>query len=129
MAKALNNLVLDSALNYIKDNSLTITFTETEPADLLQSSIAAATPLIIKGSLTSGDFTGPVDGDVSGRKVTVDAFPGLSVESGVSAQAVTYAVLDDGTNILAKTTVTSQVVNTGETWDSPTFDIEIEDPT
>jgi len=42
---------------------------------------------------------------------------------------VTYAVLDDGTTLLAATTVTSQAVTTSQTWNSQAFKIGISDPT
>ena len=124
MAKELHNDVLDAALDKIA-TCTHLTFCSSQPANY--AGIAAVA--LISATLTAGDGNGDytiADGDTSGRKITVAAQSSLT-PSGDGT--VTYAVLDDGTTLLAATTVTSQAVTTAQTWNSPAFDIEIADPT
>lgn len=123
MSKELHNDVLDAALDKIA-TCTHLTFCSSQPANY--AGIAAVT--LAAATLTAGDGNGDyvvAEGDVSGRKVTVGAQTGMTPSANGT---VTYAVLDDGTTLLAATTVTSQAVTTSQTWNSPAFDIEITDP-
>lgn len=124
MAKELNNAVYDAALDKVA-TCTNLTFCSSQPANY--AAIAGVT--LAAAVLTAGNGNGDyliADGDVSGRKLTVGAQTGM-VPTGNGT--ITYAVLDDGSTLLAATTTTSQAVLTSETWDSPAFDIELADPT
>ena len=124
MAKELHNDVFDAALDKIATADQ-LSFCSAQPANF--AGIAAV--MLVEVILTAGDGNGDyvvADGDVSGRKLTVGAQTSMTP---TNDGTVTYAVLDDGTTLLAATTVTSQAVLDSQTWDSPAFDIEITDPT
>lgn len=122
MAKELHNDVLDAALDKIA-TCTHLTFCSSQPANY--AGIAAVA--LASATLTAGDGNGDytVADDTSGRKVTVAAQTGMTPSANGT---VTYAVLDDGTTLLAATTVTSQAVTTSQTWNSPQFKISIADP-
>ena len=123
MAKTLHNDVFDVALDKIA-TSTHLTFCSAQPANY--AGIAAVT--LVSVTLTAGDGNGDyvIADDTSGRKLTV------GVQSAMTPSAdgtVLFAVLDDGTTLLADTSVTSQAVLTTQTWNSPAFKIGIADPT
>lgn len=122
MAKLLADAVLDAALAKIA-TCVTLTFCSSQPAD--KAGIAAVK--LVEVTLTAGDGNGDyvIADDTSGRKLTVGAQTGMTPSANGT---VTYAVLDDGTTLLAATTVTSQAVTTAQTWNSPAFKINIPDP-
>lgn len=123
MAKELANAVLDAALAKIA-TCTKLTFCSTQPANY--AGIAAVK--LAEVTLTAGDGNGDyvIADDTSGRKVTIQAQTGIVPSANGT---VTYAVLDDGSTLLAATTVTSQAVTTAQTWNSPAFKIGISDPT
>ena len=122
MAKLFHDDVLDAALDKIA-TCTHLTFCSTQPANY--AGIAAVA--LASATLTAGDGNGDyvIADDTSGRKLTVGAQTGMT-PSGDGT--VTYAVLDDGSTLLAATTVTSQAVTTAQTWNSPAFKLAIADP-
>ncbi len=124
MARSVNNAVLDAALNHLKNNGTRIDICATEP-----TTYAAATSTNSLGNVTidSTDFTGPADGDVSGRKITVNAQTGISITT--SGTADHLAVTNGVDTLLYVTTITSQAVTSGNTADTSAWDVEIADPT
>jgi hypothetical protein len=82
--------------------------------------------LVLKTGLTSGSFTGPVNGDASGRKLTKTAESGVSV---TNTGTVTHLALCSGSVLLLVDTVTSQVVTAGNTCNIAAYKYEIADPT
>ena len=122
MAKVLDNAVLDAALAKVA-TSTKLTFCSAQPAN--KAGIAAVK--LADVTLTAGDGNGDyvIANHTSGRKLTVGAQTGMTPSANGT---VTYAVLDDGTTLLAATTVTSQAVKTAQTWNSPAFIIAISDP-
>ncbi len=122
MAKEFHNDVLDAALDKIA-TCTHLTFCSSQPANY--AGIAAVT--LAASTLTAGDGNGDyvVADDTSGRKVTIGAQTGMTPSANGT---VTYAVLDDGSTLLAATTVTSQAVTTAQTWNSPAFKMAIADP-
>lgn len=82
--------------------------------------------LVLKTGLTSGSFTGPADGDTSGRKLTKTAETGISV---TNTGTVTYLAFCSASVLLFVDTVTSQVVTAGNTVNTPVFSWTINDPT
>ena len=122
MAKKLDNSVFDAALDQVA-TSVNLNFCSAEPTDY--SDIAGKS--LVSTTLTAGDGNGDytVADDTSGRKVTVAAQSDMTPSANGT---VVYATLDDGTTLLAGTTVTSQDVTTDQTWNSPEFKIGIADP-
>jgi len=123
MAKKYDNSVFDAALNIIKNGATSLVFCSAEPANF--AGVAAVT-LCSSAALTAADFTGPADGDVSGRKLTVNAINDLAPSANGT---ITYAVLVSADTLLTGTSVTSQAVLTTDVWDSPAFAIVFTDPT
>jgi hypothetical protein len=124
MAKSVHNDVLDAALNLVKTNGTRLCVCGTEPTTHTE---ALTTYMLAIKTISSTDYTGPADGDVSGRKVTVNAAAGVSVTNSGTAQHV--AIVDFANNkLLYVKTCTSQVLTAGNTVTVPAWDIEIADP-
>ena len=123
MGKSVNNDVLDGAFNIVKNNCTRVTLCSAEPTTYAEGN---ATYALADVTVDSSDFT-IADGDTSGRKVTVAAQSGVTVDT--SGTATHIALLDvSGSRLLYVTTTTSQVVTSGNTANLPAFDIEIADP-
>jgi len=122
MAKEFHNDVIDAALDKLA-TSTHLTFCSSQPANY--AGIAAVA--LVAVTLTAGDGNGDyvIADDTSGRKITIGAQTGMTPSANGT---VTYAVLDDGTTLLAATAVTSQAVTTAQTWNSPAFKMSIADP-
>lgn len=124
MAKSVNNDVLDAALNLIKNNGTRLAVCSAQPTTYAE---AMTTYALATVTIDSADFTGPADGDTNGRKLTVNAQTGISVTA--SGDATHVAVCDlTGTRLLYVTTCTLQALTSGNTVDTPAWDIEIADP-
>lgn len=121
MAKWQNDTILDQALSYIANNVTELYVCSSQPADRA-AAIAAA--LATKTGLTSGSFTGPANGDSSGRKITVNQQASIPVAAGGTA---THVALCSGSVLLYVTTCTSQALSSGNTVTVPAWDIEIAD--
>ena len=118
MAKFQIDAMLDAALAYISSNATEVYVCTSQPATraaaISASLIAAATP----------GFTGPADGDVSGRKLTVNQLTDQAITGSGTA---THVALCSGTTLLYVTTTTSQALTSGGTVTIPAWDIEIAD--
>lgn len=123
MAKFLDDSLYDAALNVVKNGATEIYLCTSQPADRA-AAISAA--LASKTGLTSGSFTGPANGDVSGRKLTKTAENGLTASGSGSA---THVALCSGSLLLAVTTITTQSVTSGNTVNIAAFDVEFLDVT
>jgi len=123
MAKYVNDLVYDAAIDYIKNNATEEYLCSSQPTTRA-TAISAA--LATKTGLTSGSFTGAADGDISGRKVTINAQSGLTIDVGGTA---THVALCSATQLLMVHTCTSQVVTAGNTVTIPAHKLEIADVT
>lgn len=124
MAKSAHDDVLDSSLNYVKNNSTRICVCSQEPTTYTQ---AVTTYKLAIKTITTTDFTGPVNGDTSGRKVTSIQHTGVTVDS--SGTATHVALADSVTSkLLYVTTCTSQALTAGNTVTVPVWDIEFADP-
>lgn len=123
MAKSIADAVYDAALQYIEDNTTVITVCNAQPTTYAE---ATSTYKLADVVVDSADFTGPVNGDVSGRKTTLNAQTGVTVDSSGTA---THVAGSSGSVLLWVTTCTSQVLTAGNTVDIPATDIEIADPT
>ena len=124
MAKWQNDLMLDAALDYIKNNTTHLCVCSAQPTPYAEAT--ATYKLALKTGLTSGSFTGPANGDTSGRKVTINQQATIAVDSSGTA---THVALCSGTALLYITTVTSQGLTAGNTVTVPAWDIEIADAT
>jgi hypothetical protein len=124
MAKWQNDLVLDAALDYIKNNVTQEAVCSAQPTTYAEAT--STYKLALKTGLTSGSFTGPTNGDTNGRKITVNQQASITVDTGNTA---THIALCSGTVLLYVTTCTGQVLTGGNTVTVPAWDIEIADVT
>ena len=123
MAKSVNDLVLDQALNYIKSNADLMTLCNAEPTTLTE---AVTTFALADVAMATGDYT-IANGDTNGRKVTVAAKAGVTVDTTGTGNHV--ALVDNTTALLYVTTCGAQAVGAAGTVEFGTWDIEIADPT
>lgn len=123
MAKTVDDSVLDGAIAVIK-TATQLCLCSAQPTTYAQAT--ATYMLVLKTGLTAGSFTGPVAGDVSGRKVTKTAETGITV---TNTGAAIFAALCSGSVLLYVTTITSQVVTAGNTANTPAFKVEFTQPT
>jgi hypothetical protein len=123
MAKLVDDSVLDGALNIVKNGVTQLSVCSQQPTTYTQA--VATYKLALKTGLTSGSFTGPVNGDTNGRKLTVNQQAAIAVDADGAA---THIALCSGTVLLYVTTCTSQQLTTGNTVTVPAWDIEIADP-
>lgn len=122
MGKFVDNDVFDNGLNYVKNNATEMYLTDGQPAD---RAAAIAGALASKTGLTSGSYTGPADGDVSGRKITKSAESGINVS--VTGN-VNHVTLCSASKILIITVVTEQPVTAGNSINTPAYKFELKDP-
>ena len=130
MAKSIDDTVLDAALNILKTNADRIVICATQPTTYSQAStlVSGGGKRLAVKSITSGTWTGPADGDASGRKVTKNQETAVSIEESGTADHI--AIIDDGASaLLWVTTCTSQAVTAGNTATINAYKDEIADPT
>ena len=123
MAKTLDDSVIDGSLNVVKNGATQMAICSAQPTTYAEAT--ATYMLALKTGLTSGSFTGPTNGDSSGRKLTKTAETGISVTNGGTAL---YVALCSGSVLLFVDTCTSQVLTAGNAVNTPTFKWEITDP-
>jgi hypothetical protein len=125
MAKSINSIVLDQALNYLKNNGTRLCVCSAQPTTYTE---AITTYKLAIKTISSTDFTGPAAGDTSGRKITVNQQSGIPVDTSGTA---THVAIADSVNsaLLLVTTCTSQALTQGNTVTVPAFKDEIADPT
>lgn len=127
MAKYVNDLVLDAALDFVSSNASSLVLCDAEPADFTAATTDSPTGVALGEIAVDGaDFT-KADGDVSGRKITVAAQTGINVDV---TGTVNHIAIVDATNsrLLLVTTTTAQAVSQGGTADTTAFDQEVADP-
>ena len=127
MAKLVHDDVLDASLSYISANADWISVCEGAPTtyEHAHSDKGVATGKALANS--APDFTGPLNGDGGGRKLTIDEEAIITVDETGDADHV--ALCDVGaTKLLFVTTCTLQELTQGNTVTIPTWDIEIGDP-
>lgn len=122
MAKWVNDLVLDGAWEVL-DAANIMTACSAQPTNRTE---AVTTYMLADVAMTPAtDFT-KADGDASGRKCTMAAKSGVTVDTTGDA---THIALCDGTNLLYVTTCTTQTLTAANTVDFPAWKAEIADPT
>jgi hypothetical protein len=125
MAKSVHDDVLDQSLNYVKTNGTRICVCSTQPTTYTE---AITTYKLAIKTISSSDYTGPANGDSSGRKLTVNQAATITVDATGTASHVAIA---DATasKLLYVTTCSAQALTSGNTVTVPAWDIEIADPT
>lgn len=121
MSKSVHDNVLDGASDIIDQADIMTACnaqptTRTEAVTTFKLADVAMTP--------NTDYT-KANGDTSGRKVTVAAKSGVTVDTTGDA---THIALCDGTRLLYVTTCTTQTLTAGNTVNFPAWDIEFADP-
>jgi hypothetical protein len=124
MAKTLDDSVIDGSLNIVKNGATQMCLCSAQPTTYAEAT--ATYMLALKTGLTSGSFTGPVNGDSNGRKLTINATTGTSVTNSGTAL---YVALCSASVLLFVDTCTSQVLTAGNTVNTPAFSWTISDPT
>jgi hypothetical protein len=120
---SLSDNVFDDGLNHIGDNVENLYICSAEP-----TTFAEASSTYKLGTKASPTFTGPANGDASGRKITCDAISDGTVDADGTASH--WALTDNSANelVAAGSLSSSQGVTNGNTFTLTAFDIEIPDP-
>lgn len=131
MSKSVSSTVLDTALNYLKNNGDDLVLCDGQPTTLSHCSNNKGTgdgKRLGHIAVDSSDYTvGAGDGGGSSRKAAVAAQDNIAVD--VSGTFDHVAIIDAGTALLLVTTVTGQSVTAGNAVDLATWDYEISSPT
>lgn len=130
MAKTVDDTVLDAALNQIKTTADKLVVCIGAPATYAEANANSPTGKRCgQRAVTSANFTGPANGDASGRKLGVNQQTGITVD--VSGTADHVALVDDTASVLLAVTSlsASQPVTAGNSMTVNAFDLEIADPT
>jgi hypothetical protein len=123
MAKSVHDDVLDQALSYIKSNATRICVDNAEPTTYTQ---AETTYMLVIKTITSTDFTGPANGDTSGRKLTSNQHSLVTVTNSGTASHIAFTV--NGSKLLFVTTCSNQSLTATNTVTIPAWDMELADP-
>lgn len=130
MTKTVDDVVLDAALNQIRTSADKLVVCIGAPANYTEANTNSPTGKRCgQRTITSANFTGPANGDVNGRKLTINQQTGITVD--VSGTADHVALVDDTASVLLAVTAlaASQAVTAGNTMTVNAFDLEIADPT
>lgn len=122
--KTLDDSVIDGSLNIVKNGATQMVICNAQPTTYAEA--VTTFMLALKTGLTAASFTGPVNGDVSGRKLTKTVETGISVTNSGTALYVAFCT---ASLLLFVDTCTSQVLTAGNTVNTPAFKYEIADPT
>lgn len=123
MGKVAPDATIDSYFDYI-DQCNIMHVCSAEPANYAG---IAAVSLADVALTPDTDFT-KANGDTNGRKVTIAAKTGVTVDNSGTATHVVLARTTDST-MRYVTTCTSQALTAGNTVNFPAWDIEVADPT
>ena len=139
MGKNVHDNVLDAALNYLGSNANRLIVLSAEPTG--SSAYTNATTdvdssgyKLASAVISASDFTGPANGDTSGRKIAVNAQSSMSIDGVASSANATHVSLVKVSSsassqmVLYTTTCTSQSLTGGNKVNTPAWDIEIRDP-
>jgi len=126
MGKMVNDLVLDAALSYLKENATQLTVCKDTPTTYGNATTVDANMLAIH-TLTTADMT--VGNGATGRMLTIIEQATITVD-GSGAQTASHVTLcAAATNLLYVTTCTDQALTSGNTVTVPQWTITIADPT
>lgn len=120
---AINDSVLDAALNIVKNNTEKIYILSADPGTTWSNIGTYAL-----GSKSTPSFTGPADRTGGGRDVTISAITDGSVSG--TGTATHFALTDDSeTSVLVSGPLSvSQAVTSGNTFTLTSFKVGIPDP-
>lgn len=124
MSKSVLDDVLDAALDEIALANVLVVCSQ-EPTTRTE---AVTTYALMDVTLTPGDGNGDftiADGDVSGRKLTVTAQAGVTVDASGEGN---HLALCDGTRLLYVSTCPAVTLVAANSEDIAAFDIEFRDP-
>lgn len=124
MAKWLADSTLELILTTV-DNATRQCVCSGQPADFSGIAAVLLADNVITAGAGNGDWSAIANGDTSGRKITMAAQAGVTVDANGTATHITY---DDGATLLWVTTCTSQALTSGNTVDIPAHDLEVADP-
>ncbi len=122
MAKSVNNLVLDAALDVVIDNADRVDVCSVEPVTYAEatSTYTLATETMVVGE---GNDYNTTDGDTSGRKVAISAKNGITV---TGTGMATHVALTDGATILYYVTELGSVrSNTAQAGGATTITLDV----
>lgn len=124
MAKWANDAMMDAGLDYIRGNCDKMIVCSSQPTTYTE---AVTTYALADVAMTvNTDYT-QANGTTSGRKITVAAKTGVTIDASGTATHIALVKTGD-TTLRYVTTCTSQAITSGGTVDFPTWEIEIADP-
>lgn len=124
MGKAQNDLMLDAALDYIKNNADLMILCSAQPTSYAE---ATATYALADVAMASGDFT-HANGDTSGRKTTVAAKSSVTVDANGTGNHIALVKTGTSTLLYVNTPAVNKAVLTGDLVNFAAWKIEIADP-
>jgi hypothetical protein len=119
-----SDVILDEALNYIKDGTNKLCVCSTQPTTYTE---AVTTYMLANVAMTAADFDGPTDGSVSGRKLTVKEQVEMSITNSGNVQHIAL-VFTSGSELLYVTTCLVRSILSGNKLTVPEWNIELRDP-
>lgn len=126
MTKSVNDEVLDQALDHLATQADRMSVTNATPTTYTE---AVSTFKLAVTNVSGADFTGPANGDTSGRKITIGQKTNVAVSTTGSANSVALVDTSGAGKLLYVTEVsaTQQLVS-GNTMTFNSWKIEIADP-
>ena len=122
MAKTVHDDVLDGAFDVLDQGDI-MTVCSAQPTTRTEAVTTYA--LADVALVPNTDYT-KADGDTSGRKCTVAAKSGVTIDTSGTAL---FIAICDATRLLYVTTCTSQALTASNTVNFPAWKVEIADPT
>lgn len=122
MPKVAPDAMIDASLDYVAGATVQHVCSTLDSTPTLAEVTAAS---LADVTMAGGDYT-KANGDTSGRKITMGAKSGITVDASGTAD---HIALVDGSVVRYVTTCTSQVLTAGNTVNVPAWKIEIADPT
>lgn len=139
MAKNVHDNMLDAALNYLENaNRLIVLSAEPTGASAYTNVTTAYDSSGFKlasAVISAADFTGPANGDTSGRKMAVGAQSSMSIDGVATSANATHVCLAKISSVASSqmviytTTCTSQSLTGSNKVNTPSWDVELRDPT
>lgn len=124
MAKAMNDTFADTAFDWL-DQCDKMIACSAQPTNYTE---AVTTYALADVAMTPDTDYTKANGDSSGRKVTVAAKSGVTIDTSGTATHIALVSTGD-TTLRYVTTCTSNSLTSGNTVSFPAWDIEISDPT
>ena len=126
-----NDASMDAMLNHIKFSVTKLCLCSAQPATYAEATTqhdgSTGNYMLGVADITSADFTGPGNGVVSGRKITVGSVVDIPV---LATGTLTHIALCDGANstLIYVSECDEQLLTALNTVTTPSYNIEIEDP-